>query len=271
MRKYIALLVSIFTFVTVGAWPVAKDAPFVDGEELVYDVSYKAALVPNTVVAQVKIVTREVKDPVPAYYIWANAGVMPHFRWFFDMSDTYEIWLDKKTLLPIRFANDIREGKYLYKSNYAYDWDSMRVRTVASRPKWDKDRIEYYDLTRTSMDPLSTFFNLRGEDIAAYEINKAIPLEVVFAKKIKHLNFKFLGREVLNLKKMGKFNTLKFACQLADDDGKSFEEGSEFFIWITDDKNKIPLYLESPIKIGSVKATISKMHNLKYPLTSKIK
>ncbi len=270
MRKHIAFLFSIFTFAAAGAWPSAKEAPFMGGEELVYEVSYKAALVPNTVVAEVKTKVSQTNDPVPAYHVWANAAVMSQFKWFFDMSDIYEIWLDQKTLLPLRFANDLKEGKYTYKSNYTYDWDSMRVTTVASRPKWDKDRVAKFDLTRTSMDPLSTFFNLRGEDIAAFEVGKAMPLQLVFANKIRNINFKFLGKEVRDFKKAGKFNTLKFACQLADDDGNSFEEGSEFFVWLSDDQNKIPLYLESPVKVGSVKATISKMKNLKYPLTSKI-
>ena len=170
----------------------------------------------------------------------------------------------------MRVANDIKEGKYTYKSHYRYDWDSMLVHTVASRPKWEKDRIEKYELTRSSMDPLSTFFNLRGEDIDDFEINKEMPLELVFANKIRHIKFRFLCREVMNIKKIGKFNTIKFACQLANDDGQSFEDGSEFFVWLTDDQNKIPLYLESPIRVGSVKATISKMKNLKYPLISKI-
>ena len=270
MRKYLTVFVFIFTFAILGAWPVAKEAPFKDGEELVYDVSYKAALIPNTVVAEVKMKVRQIDEPQPEYYVWANAAVMSHFRWFFDMSDTYEIWLDKETLLPLRFANDIKEGKYTYKSHYRYDWDSMLVHTVASRPKWEKDRIEKYELTCSSMDPLSTFFNLRGEDIDDFEINKEMPLELVFANKIRHIKFRFLGREVMNIKKIGKFNTIKFACQLANDDGQSFEDGSEFFVWLTDDQNKIPLYLESPIRVGSVKATISKMKNLKYPLISKI-
>ncbi len=271
MRKIITLLISIFTFATVNAWPDPKEAPFIDGEELLYEVSYRAALVPNTVVAEVKTRVNVTDDPVPSYHVWANASVMSFFRWFFDMSDTYEIWLDKETLLPLRFANDIREGRYLYKSKYTYDWDSMRIHTVASRPKWDKDRIEAFELTPKSMDPLSTFFNLRGEDIDSFEIGKDIPLQLVFAKKIRHINFKYLGREVRNIKKVGKFNTIKFSCQLADEDGQSFEDGAEFYIWLTDDENKIPLYLESPIKVGSVKATIAKIKNLKYPLTSKIK
>jgi len=50
-----------------------------------------------------------------------------------------------------------------------------------------------------------------------------------------------------------------------------FTDGSEFFIWLSDDENKIPLHLESPIRVGSVNAYITGYKGLKYPLTSKIR
>ena len=74
-----------------------------------------------------------------------------------------------------------------------------------------------------------------------------------------------------NIKGVGKFRTLKFVCELATSSGESFKDGSEFYLWISDDLNKIPLYLESPIRIGSVRVRLLDASNLKYPLTSKIK
>ncbi len=73
------------------------------------------------------------------------------------------------------------------------------------------------------------------------------------------------------IRTMGKFRTLKFACQIGTSEGYSFTDGDEFFIWISDDRNKIPLWLESPIRIGSICAYITGTKGLKYPLESKIK
>ena len=50
-----------------------------------------------------------------------------------------------------------------------------------------------------------------------------------------------------------------------------FKDGSEFTIWISDDRNKIPLYLESPIRVGSVRVRLLNVSNLKYPFSSKVK
>lgn len=88
---------------------------------------------------------------------------------------------------------------------------------------------------------------------------------------IRHLRYRFLGRETKKIRSMGTFRTLKFACQIGTSEGYSFTDGTEFTIWISDDKNLIPLYIESPVRIGSVQAYISGYHGLKYPLSSKIK
>ena len=70
---------------------------------------------------------------------------------------------------------------------------------------------------------------------------------------------------------MGRFKTLKFECQLGTTEGFSFTDGTIFTIWISDDANKIPLYIESPVKVGSIQAYISGYKDLKYPLTSRTK
>ena len=70
---------------------------------------------------------------------------------------------------------------------------------------------------------------------------------------------------------MGKFPTLKFACQLGPSEVFTFTDGTEFIIWISDDSNLIPLYIESPIRVVRIQAYISHYAGLKYPLDSKIK
>ena len=79
------------------------------------------------------------------------------------------------------------------------------------------------------------------------------------------------GREVKKIKNLGRFNTLKFRCKIATSDGYAFQDGTEFEVWISDDRNKIPLYIKSPIKVGSVQAYLSSYEGLRYPLDSFIK
>jgi len=52
---------------------------------------------------------------------------------------------------------------------------------------------------------------------------------------------------------------------------ESFEDGSEFFIWISDDRNRIPLLVESPIRVGSVRARLRRFDGLRHPMESRIR
>ena len=110
-----------------------------------------------------------------------------------------------------------------------------------------------------------------GIDPATLQEGKTEVLEMLLEDTIRHLRYRFLGRETKKIRSMGTFRTLKFACQIGTSEGYSFTDGTEFTVWISDDKNLIPLYIESPVRIGSVQAYISGYHGLKYPLSSKIK
>jgi hypothetical protein len=37
-------------------------------------------------------------------------------------------------------------------------------------------------------------------------------------------------------------------------------------VWVSQDGNRIPVLIESPIKVGSIKAVLNAYENLKYPL-----
>jgi hypothetical protein len=41
-------------------------------------------------------------------------------------------------------------------------------------------------------------------------------------------------------------------------------------VWVTDDRNKIPLYIESDIIVGAIKVSLRSMSGLKYPLEARI-
>jgi hypothetical protein len=42
-------------------------------------------------------------------------------------------------------------------------------------------------------------------------------------------------------------------------------------VWVSDDENKIPLRIESPISVGSVKVDMMNYKNIRYPLTALIR
>ncbi len=241
------------------------------GEVLNYRIGYRAKMFPNTEVGAVDIITTSVNEGGKQYFQVEGKGrTMPRYRIFFKIDDTYRILVDPDSLRPVKFSSDIREGDYYFESQYNYLWDKKQIKTRwSSRKRPFKEKEMAID--DDCMDPISLFFKMRASDRNAFEEGKAAQLHMVLQDTTRIINYRYLGREFKKVRNMGKFRTLKFECQLGTSEGFSFTDGTVFTIWISDDENKIPIYIESPVKIGSISGYISGYKGLKYPLESHIK
>lgn len=78
---------------------------------------------------------------------------------------------------------------------------------------------------------------------------------------------RYLGKETIKTR-YGKFRCIKFKPLLLK--GSIFEGGEKMTVWVTDDGNRLPVRIESPITVGSIKVDMMSYYNLRYPLTSLI-
>lgn len=268
MNKIIKGVIFALLIVTSG---VASAQQFHDGEVLYYRAAYRAMLVPNIEAGEVTVSTKlDTLNGKEMYHVTGNGRTLPFFRWFFDMNDTYNIWVDKQSMRTHRFESDIKEDDYTFRSSYRYDWKAMKVHTWSQR-RQETPRRKTMTLTPESMDAVSLYFNLRSVDLKSFREGENRRLDMVLEDTIRHLRYRFIGREELKVPKLGKFDTMKFACTIGSSEEFSFTDGTEFFIWITNDENKIPVMLSSPVRVGEVRAYLNSYQGLRHPLTSKIK
>ena len=265
MRQCIISLLLILLCIT------AQAQLYVPGETLNYKMSYRAKLFPNTEVANVVMQTTETTlDGEPVYKVYGLGQTAKAFNWIFPVKDAYTVWVDPTTLRTKRFDADLKEGDYTRRSTFVFDWKNKKVHTrwqTRQRPEEFREMA----ITEQSMDAISLYFNMRT--VAEEQIKEgfARDLELVLEDTVRYLKFRYEGREEKRIKNLGRFNTLKFRCKIATSDGYAFQDGTEFEVWISDDRNKIPLYIKSPIKVGSVQAYLTSYEGLRYPLDSFIK
>ena len=246
-----------------------SDLAFGDGERLEFTVSYRAKMWPNTDVGDVVLTVSQRQD---RFTIVGQAQTRSFFRWFYELSQTYTTVMDVSTLRPITSSTRIREKKYEFDGNMTFDWNDMVAHSTWRTLRRPEDRHKTIPTTENSVDGLSLFYRLRNTDTATLRVGVAVPLELVLTDTVRIVHYKFLGREVLNVSGLGRFRTLKFSCTLASSSqDESFEDGSEFFIWISDDRNRIPLLVESPIRVGSVRARLRRFDGLRHPMESRIR
>ncbi|MBR5849554.1 MAG: DUF3108 domain-containing protein [Alistipes sp.] len=252
--------------------PTALSAQFYHpGEVLEYRVSYSAKYFPNTEIGSVDVTTTAVQEQGKSYYrVEGVARTLPTYRWFFNMEDRYIIDIDPETMRTEKFRSDLMEGSYTFESNYDYDWEQMQVHTRwSSRKRPFKEKT--IALTPESMDAISLFFNMRSAKAENFSQGEIGTLDMLLEDTVRRIHYRFLGHETKKIRNLGKFRSLKFECQLGSSEGYSFTDGSIFTIWISDDENKIPLAIESPVRIGSINGYIYRYKGLKYPVKSRLR
>ena len=83
--------------------------------------------------------------------------------------------------------------------------------------------------------------------------------------EVYNMYIRYLGKETVKTK-YGKFRAVKFKPLLLK--GTIFEGGEKMTVWVSDDPNHIPVRVESPITVGSVKVDLIAHKNLRHQLSS---
>jgi hypothetical protein len=116
----------------------------------------------------------------------------------------------------------------------------------------NEDPPQTMDIPERVQDPLSALYYLRTkEDLAG---DKAVAVEVFDGRKSRPAEIQFLGREKVKTP-AGEFTTIKVKAS----EGMFMSEG-ELFLWLTDDRRKIPVLLKGKLSFGSAVFTLREMN-----------
>ncbi|MBN2485615.1 MAG: DUF3108 domain-containing protein [Bacteroidales bacterium] len=244
-----------------------KNNTFAYGEELTYIISYNWFVVFSEVGQVTFKIEKEKIFGTDAVHFY---GIGSSFSWwdkFFKVRDRYEVWVREDNLRPLFFQRNNREGNFRQHESYTYSGDSLifRKNKINDKPlKYDTLKIN-----ACTWDVLSALLYTRNFDYVNYKIGEKIPITVALDEESYDLYFRYQGLENVKLKDMGTFECMKFTVMLVE--GTIFHGGEDLSIWVTNDKNRIPVYVESPILVGNIRARITNIKNNRYPLTSKKK
>ena len=91
------------------------------------------------------------------------------------------------------------------------------------------------------------------------KIGDEVNLNMFFDSKTFAFKLKFLGKEYIKTK-FGRIKTIKFRPIVQS--GRVFKESESVTIWVTDDKNKIPVRLKAALAVGSLRAELKAFKGL---------
>lgn len=237
---------------------------FIGGEEVIYKIYYNW----NVVWLPAGEVIFRTEDLGNAYKLSATGRTYSSYEWFFKVRDYYEATVDKKTLRPIRTIRDVREGGYSLHEVVEYHSSGQRVTSSRKRGSKKVD-VKQLQLTDCVHDILSSIYYTRNQDFEGRNRGFTFPVRVFLDREEYPLTVEFRGKvHELDVRGQGYFKALSFSP--ATIPGNVFNDGDRMMIYATDDPNHLPLLIESPVSVGSVKAVLKSYKGLRYPVSSRI-
>lgn len=237
---------------------------FQGGEELVYKLYYNW----NFVWMSAGELVFRVNDLGNRYHITAVGSTYKSYDWFYKVRDRYEAYLDKKTLLPVASSRQVAEGKYRLYDQLTFNQSSNKVTSLRGRSK-DVAETTEYSVDPCMHDIISMVYFARNMDFDRMSPGTAVPIKIFIDKKVWPLRLRYISKvPEKRIHKLGKFNTVLMSPDVIK--GYIFKEDDKLKIYASDDKNRLPLLIESPISVGSVKAVLKSYNGIRYDLSSQI-
>lgn len=259
------LLVVLFFGWSIVASGQNSHAPFKSGESLTYIMNYKWGAV-NTDVGEA---VTNLSYSNGEYHSVITGYTYKFYDVFFKVREHFESRFTDLPIKPIYFYRDSQESKYRMRNRFTFSNDTSKVINAVIQ-RYERTPVDtLLRGTGETYDLVSLFYKVRSINFDTISVNVKQPISFAIDEDVYNFYYVYAGKEVKKIKGVGTFNTLLFRVRLVA--GSVFTGKQEMLVWITDDKNKVPLLFESPIIVGTVYGKISKYENLKYPLTSKIK
>ena len=120
-------------------------------------------------------------------------------------------------------------------------------------------RSEKFDVPVGIQDMLSSFYAARNIDFTNAKQGDIFSLTSFMDKELWPVKIRYMGNETIQTA-IGKFSCLCF-CPIVQK-GRVFKREDDLKVWITADKNHIPLRAQAKILVGSIKMDIVTASNL---------
>ncbi len=202
-----------------------------------------------------------------AFHFKGQGATFSKYDWFYKVNDLFEAIVDSTTFRPIKFTATVNEGNKHDKHTYLFDNFRGRAFTVITRGS-KKPAVDTVKTAACTIDVLSAIYYARSFDYTKCRVNDTIGMSLLIDGKVYPIYVRYLGKEKMEVEDLGKFNCVKFSPLLVE--GSIFKKGEGMTVWVSDDENKLPVYIETPIIVGTVKVSLSSYRGLKFPLSALI-
>ena len=195
----------------------------------------------------------------PHFYVKGYGKTTGAVRAFFKVEDNYESFINYNIGLPSFYVRNVKEGTYTQHFETVFNHNSQTLYLTDK----EKNTTQSIKTVAGVQDMLSAFYYLRSLDNSELKVGSVKKLSVWIDDELFPFQIKVVGTE--NVKtRFGYINTLKIVPQVMS--GRVFKDKEGVTLWVSNDKNHIPIAIKAELAVGSLKADIDSYSKVKYPL-----
>ncbi len=266
-KAVIIILVGLFLGNTTGSFLAfaqtsctVTNHTFKAGEQFNYKICYSWGPIWVLAGEAVFSVETEKLNNRTMYHFTGLGATYPKYDGFYRVRDRYESVADTSYLKPLRFSRQVQEASNVYTDDYVFNFHKDKV--YSSFRKHDAPlKLDSVKITPCTNDVMTAIFYARCLDFSKYKPNDTIPITFVLGKEVFPTYIRYMGKETIKNDSLGKVRCIKFRAKLIA--GTLFKGGEKMTVWVTDDENKMPVYVETEIFVGKIKVYLTKYKGLR--------
>jgi len=238
---------------------------FGDGEDITYTVHYNWGPIWVNAGEVTFKANLETKGEKQVWHFKSTGKTYPSYDVLFKVRDYYETWVDPETFHTINFKRYIYEGTYTLVNTLNFDFEKKKILS-STKSNNNPVRFDTIAILPCSFDMLAAVYFTRTIDIGNIPLYQKRQVSVVIDDQVFKIYIRPLAREVVENNDGKRYNCIKMSAKMVE--GTIFKGDEDVLIWITDDRNHIPIYIEAKILVGTVKAYLHEAKGLRNPLKS---
>lgn len=234
---------------------------FKEGETLTYDLYYKYGMIYTKAGHSSLTVTAEKYNGQEAYRMALQARSSGAAKTFFALSDTM-ISYTTKDVAPLAYTKKAHEGKDHTVENATYKYSGGNTHIQSSRVKNGNMR---YDTTLVAnsciYDMLSIVYYARTLDYSNMEKGDKVTVSFLSGRKLLQMEIQYQGLDKVKANDDNRYNCIKLVLTI---NNPAFEDKDEAMkVYLTDDFNRVPVRIDSKLKVGSTRVVMNKYEGLR--------
>lgn len=232
--------------------PKVSHSAFSKGEKLSYELSY-GWIDAGEAVIEISNQSHYIDDREVLHVIGTGTS-KGAFDWFFKVRDRYETYLDAEGVFPWRFVRNIHEGGFELKQDYQFNPIEGKVVT-------DKD--QEFEVPFGVQDMISSFYRARANDYSKVKPGDIFEFKAFVDNEVWPLKIKYLRDEEIEVEDI-TYDCMVFVPVVQS--GRIFKNEEDMKVWITKDKNKIPVFASAEVLVGSIDMKLKSYEGLSNPV-----